>query len=50
MTLLTRRSALAGIAALGLTRAARADSSPILLRDLYNKDLSFSDLAEGLQG
>lgn len=50
MTLLTRRSALAGIAALGLTRAARADSGPILLRDLYNKDLSFSDLAEGLQG
>lgn len=45
----TRRMALGGALALGLTGRARADDT-ILLRDLYNKDLSFSDLARALAG
>lgn len=45
-----RRSALLALAALPLATGAFAADDPILLRDLYNKDLSFSPLAEGLQG
>lgn len=38
-------------AAVMLPRGGHADpDAPILLRDLYNKDLSFSDLAVGLEG
>lgn len=37
-------------AALILPRAGRAASDPIKLRDLYNKDRSFSDLALSLEG
>lgn len=49
MTLLTRRTVTLGLAALPL--AARAeDEALIKLRDLYNRDQSFSDLALGLEG
>ncbi|MFV0409835.1 MAG: hypothetical protein ACK5LJ_09125 [Paracoccus sp. (in: a-proteobacteria)] len=41
---LTRR------AALPLAGRAFAGTDPVLLRDLYNKDLSFSDLAESMKG
>ncbi|MBB97466.1 MAG: hypothetical protein CML68_23060 [Rhodobacteraceae bacterium] len=50
---LTRRTLLAASAAAlacpGLARAADTDA-PIKLRDLYNKDMSFSDLAQSLEG
>lgn len=55
MIRLTRRQTVLGLVTatacpvVGLTRAAASDG-PVLLRDLYNKDLSFSPLAEGLQG
>ncbi len=47
---LTRRSLMAALAMLPLARTVLADDGPVKLRDLYNKDLSFSDLAEGLKG
>lgn len=48
---LDRRAFLAtSAAALILPRAGRAASDPIKLRDLYNKDRSFSDLALSLEG
>lgn len=47
---LSRRTLLLTLPALGLARRARADDGPILLRDLYNKDRSFSPLAESLAG
>lgn len=50
MPLLSRRNTLLGLAAAPFARAARAERAPILLRDLYNKDRSFSDLATGLAG
>ena len=44
---LPRRSILLGLSALPFAGGmARAADSPVLLRDLYNKDLSFSPLAE----
>lgn len=51
----TRRTALLCLAALAaatrpLAALAQAADGPTLLRDLYNKDLSFSDLAQGLEG
>ena len=50
MTRLPRRSIILGLAALPFAGALRADEGAILLRDLYNKDLSFSPLAEEKQG
>ena len=48
---LPRRSILLGLSALPFAgRIARAAEAPILLRDLYNKDLSFSALAEEKKG
>ncbi len=47
---LTRRSLMAALAMLPLARTVLADDGPVKLRDLYNNDLSFSDLAEGLKG
>lgn len=48
---LTRRSALLSLLATPLAFTAQAqEGAPVLLRDLYNKDLSFSDLAEKLKG
>ena len=48
---LPRRSILLGLSALPFAGGtARAADTPILLRDLYNKDLSFSPLAEEKQG
>ena len=47
MTHLPRRSVILGLPALSFAGMARAaGDAPILLRDLYNKDLSFSALAE----
>ena len=46
-----RRTFLASLVpALGLARPIAAASEPIRLRDLYNKDLSFSDLALAAKG
>lgn len=45
---LTRRQTLLGLLALAPARAL-ADET-VKLRDLYNKDLSFSDLAQTLEG
>lgn len=45
-----RRSLLALAPALLLARPAYAENAAIRLRDLYNKDLSFSDLALEKQG
>lgn len=42
--------AMTGTAALTLALPAPARAAPIRMRDLYNKDLSFSDLAQELQG
>ena len=51
MSNLPRRSILLGLSALPFAGGtARAADTPILLRDLYNKDLSFSPLAEEKQG
>lgn len=47
---LTRRATLSLLAALPIAGRAFAGTDPVLLRDLYNKDLSFSDLAESLKG
>ncbi|MDO5641131.1 MAG: hypothetical protein Q4G26_01910 [Paracoccus sp. (in: a-proteobacteria)] len=49
---LTRRHALLTLATLPLAgrAAVAAGDDTILLRDLYNKDQSFSDLALGLKG
>lgn len=47
--MLTRRMALLGLTATLTPLPLRAEA-PVLLRDLYNKDLSFSDLATGLKG
>jgi hypothetical protein len=44
-----RRTLLALPALALLPRPLWAETAPIKLRDLYNKDLSFSDLARGLQ-
>ncbi|MBF9032060.1 hypothetical protein HKCCE3408_16805 [Rhodobacterales bacterium HKCCE3408] len=38
----------AALAAPGIARAV--DGGTVMLRDLYNRDMSFSDLAEGLAG
>lgn len=38
------------LAAMFAPRRGRATTAPVLLRDLYNKDLSFSDQARGLEG
>jgi hypothetical protein len=51
--LISRRLFIAAGAALGWPRTGQAvttGAGPILMRDLYNKDLSFSDLALGLEG
>jgi hypothetical protein len=51
--LTSRRLFIAAGAALGWPRIGQAvttGAGPILMRDLYNKDLSFSDLALGLEG
>lgn len=49
--MLTRRRMLAtGLATLALARPALAAEPPIKLRDLYNPDRSFSDLAQSLEG
>ena len=51
MTHLLRRSVILGLPALSFAGMARAaGDAPILLRDLYNKDLSFSALAEEKKG
>lgn len=50
MPLLTRRTALASLAALPLAGMARAQGDAILLRDLYAKAREFSPLAEDLKG
>ena len=50
MTRLPRRSIILGLAALPFAGALRAGEGAILLRDLYNKDLSFSALAEEKKG
>lgn len=47
--MLTRRMALLGLTATLTPLPLRAEA-PVLLRDLYNKDLSFSDLATALKG
>ena len=44
-----RRTFLVGAAGLAFASPARADNGPVLLRDLYNKDLSFSELARSLE-
>lgn len=49
MPTLTRRHALLGLSLLPFAAPARAADDVILLRDLYNKDRSFSDLALGLK-
>lgn len=46
----SRRSVILGLSALPFVGLAHAADSPILLRDLYNKDLSFSPLAEESKG
>lgn len=46
--MLTRRATLTGL--LTLPMMARANDAPMRLRDLYNKDLSFSDMAQNLEG
>ncbi|WP_428927855.1 hypothetical protein [Marinibacterium sp. SX1] len=48
--LLDRRMFLAGSASLAATGPALAADDPIKLRELYNKDRSFSDLALSLEG
>ena len=50
MTGLPRRTLLLGLSALPLAGVSRAAEGAILLRDLYNKDLSFSALAEANKG
>lgn len=46
-----RRTFLTAASATVITPAlARADQTAIKMRDLYNKDLSFSDLARSLEG
>lgn len=50
MPLLSRRLALISMIALPFLRMAHASGGPVLLRDLYNKDLSFSPLAQELEG
>jgi hypothetical protein len=45
-----RRTLLAAPVLLLLPRAAGAQAEPIRLRDLYNKDMSFSDLALAHEG
>lgn len=48
--LLSRRMMILGMTALPFARPAYATDRPVLLRDLYNKDLSFSALATGMRG
>lgn len=51
--LISRRLFIAAGAALSWPRigfSGTEGTGPILMRDLYNKDLSFSDLARGLEG
>ena len=43
-------TALGLISGIGLSSPALAADKPIKLRDLYNKDQSFSDLAKSLEG
>ncbi|MDZ7909214.1 MAG: hypothetical protein U5N10_14030 [Gemmobacter sp.] len=45
-----RRHFLAALPALSLAGMLRAEDAPIRLRDLYNKDLSFSDAALAAKG
>lgn len=47
---ISRRSLLALPLALPFVTAARAQEKPLKLRELYNKDGSFSDRALGLEG
>lgn len=47
---LTRRTAMLSLCALPFAHRAQAKEDSILLRDLYNKDRSFSDLATRLKG
>lgn len=47
--MIDRRAFIASAAALAALPAQAADG-PLRMRDLYNKDLSFSDLAMSLQG
>ena len=46
----SRRSALLAMLSLPFATAIHAEEDPVLLRDLYNKDLSFSPLATALTG
>lgn len=48
--MLSRRTFLTTAAALPLAGPALAQDGPIKLRDLYNRDRSFSDLAQSLAG
>jgi hypothetical protein len=48
--MLTRRTFCVASFVAGLSGPLRATEHPIKLRDLYNKDLSFSDLALQLEG
>jgi hypothetical protein len=48
--IMNRRNLLALAPVLCLPQVAFAVDAPLLLRDLYNKDLSFSDLALAQQG
>ncbi len=47
---MNRRTLLAAMPCLALARPAPAAETRTLLRDLYNKDLSFSDLALAAEG
>ena len=48
--MLTRRAFALSAVAMPLAVRVNATEGVILLRDLYNKDLSFSDLAKSLEG
>lgn len=47
---LTRRTVLAALPTLAMPSFLRASQDAVKMRDLYNKDLSFSDLATSLEG
>lgn len=48
--MMDRRSFLGAVAGLAVLRPALAAADPLRIRDLYNKDLSFSDYAKSLEG